>query len=157
VGKARSNGHSELDRITAFRDQTYTFADIADEFYIPELRAIMINGYKRCVSGITKMMGIIDISGMFEWDAKTANGFENFCLLYKNGVPMTTGNDTMIPCTPAMVGLDLLLFDHVLKSKPTESLSTALRPLRSPPSTAPALWDWMRTSAPLKAARGPTW
>jgi imidazolonepropionase-like amidohydrolase len=64
------------------------------------------------------MMGIIDMSGMLAWDAKTANGFENFCLLYKNGVPMTTGNDTMLPCTPAMVGLDLLLFDHVLKSKP---------------------------------------
>ena len=118
VGKARSNDHPELDRITKFRDQTYTFADIANEFYIPELRSIVNNAYKRSASGKPKMLGVIDMSGMFEWDAKTANGFENFCLLYKNGVPMTTGNDTMLPCTPAMVGLDLLLFDHVLKSRP---------------------------------------
>jgi len=118
VGKARSNDHPELDRITKFRDQTYTFADIADEFYIPELRASVINGYKRCTSGVPKMMGVMDMSGMFAWDAKTANGFENFCLLYKNGIPMTTGNDTMPPCTPAMMALDLLLFDHVLKNKP---------------------------------------
>jgi imidazolonepropionase-like amidohydrolase len=38
VGKARSNDHPELDRLTAFRERTYTFATIADEYYIPELR-----------------------------------------------------------------------------------------------------------------------
>jgi imidazolonepropionase-like amidohydrolase len=64
------------------------------------------------------MMGIIDQSGMIAWDAKTANGFENLRILYKHGVPMTTGNDTMPPCTPAMVDLDLLMLDHVLKGKP---------------------------------------
>jgi imidazolonepropionase-like amidohydrolase len=61
------------------------------------------------------MMGIVDMSGMLAWDAKAAIGFENFRLLYKHGVPMTTGNDTMPPCTAAMVGLDLRMFDHVLK------------------------------------------
>jgi imidazolonepropionase-like amidohydrolase len=118
VGKAHSNRHPELERLTEFRDQTYTFVDIADEFYIPELRASVMNGYKRCVNDKPKMMGIIDMTGMFAWDAKTANGFENFCLLYKDGVPMTTGNDTMLPCTPAMMYLDLLMFDHFLKGKP---------------------------------------
>jgi len=118
LGKARSNDHPELSRLTEFRDQIYTFADIAEEFYIPELRACVMNGYKRSVNGKPKMMGIVDMSGMLAWDASTANGFENFCLLYKNGIPMTTGNDTMLPCTPAMVGLDLLMFDHVLKGKP---------------------------------------
>ena len=118
LGKARSNNHPELDRITEFRDKTYTFADIADEFYIPELRASVMNGYKKCITGKPKMMGIIDMSGIFTWDDTTANGFENFCLLYKHGIPMTTGNDTMLPCTPAMMGLDLRLFEHVLKSQP---------------------------------------
>jgi len=112
---ARSNDHPELNRLTAFRDRTYTFATIADEYYIPELRAGVMNGYKRCASGKPKMMGIIDMSGMLVWDTKAATGFENFCLLYKHGVPMTTGNDTMPPCTPAMVALELLMFDHVLK------------------------------------------
>jgi imidazolonepropionase-like amidohydrolase len=44
--------------------------------------------------------------------------FENFCLLHEHGVPMTTGNDNKPPCTPAMMALELRMFDHVLKGKP---------------------------------------
>jgi imidazolonepropionase-like amidohydrolase len=114
----QSNGHPELNRITEFRDKTYTFAAIADEYYIPELRDAVMNGYKRCASGKPKGMGIIDMSGFYAWDTRTVNAFENFLLLYENGVPMTTGNDTVSPCTPAMVGLELLMFDHILKGNP---------------------------------------
>ncbi|MCP4541828.1 MAG: amidohydrolase family protein [Chloroflexi bacterium] len=115
LGGNHSNDHPELDRLTEFRDITYTFATIADEYYIPELRAVVMNGYKQCTDGKPKLMGIIDASGMLAWDTKAATLFENFCLLYKHGVPMATGNDTMPPCTPAMVGLELSMFDHVLK------------------------------------------
>ncbi len=118
LARDRSNDHPELIRLIEFRDRTYTFAAIADEYYIPELRASVMNGYKRCASGKPKMMGIIDMSGMFAWDTKTAIAFENFCLLYEHGVPMTTGNDNKSPCTPAMVALELLMFDHVLKGMP---------------------------------------
>jgi len=110
-----NGGQLELDRLTDFRDKTYTFATIADEYYIPELRAGVINGYQRCASGKSKMMGIIDISGMLAWDTKAATAFKNFCMLYKHGALMATGNDTMPPCTPAMAGLELRMFDHVLK------------------------------------------
>ncbi len=112
---AGSKENPELDRLTAFRDGTYPFATIADEYYIPELRASVMNGYKKCASGKPKMMGLVDFSGMYVWDTKTATGFENFCLLYKHGVPMTTGNDTKPPCTAAMMGLELRMMDHVLK------------------------------------------
>jgi imidazolonepropionase-like amidohydrolase len=115
---ARSNDHPELDRLTAFRDRTYPFATIAEEYYLPELRAGVMNGYKRCTSGKPKMMGILDVSGMVAWDTKTATAFENFRLLYMHGVPMTTGNDTMPPCAPAMMDLELRMFDHVLKGNP---------------------------------------
>jgi imidazolonepropionase-like amidohydrolase len=118
VPGARSNDHPELDRFTAFRDMTYTFATIADEYYIPELRPSVMNGYRRCASGKPKMMGIVDMSGGFAWSEKTATAFENFCLLYEHGVPMTTGNDNKPPCTPAMMDLELRMFDHLLKSKP---------------------------------------
>jgi imidazolonepropionase-like amidohydrolase len=114
----RSNGHPELNRLTEFRDSTYTFAAIADEYHIPELRDIVMNGYKRCASGKAKMMGIIDASGMIAWDAKAANGFENICLLYEHGVPLTAANDTIPPCTPAMMNLELRMLDHLLKGKP---------------------------------------
>jgi imidazolonepropionase-like amidohydrolase len=115
---ALSNDHPELKRLTAFRDKTYTFAGIADQYWLPEFRASVINGCKRCSSGKPKMMGIIDLSEMLAWDSKAATAFENFCLLYENGAAMTTGNDTMPPCTPAMIDLELLMFDHILKGKP---------------------------------------
>lgn len=115
---SQTKDHPELDRLTAFRDSTYTFASIADEYFIPELRADVMNGYKRCVDGKPKMMGIIDVSGMYGWDTFAVNAFENFCLLYENGVPMTTSNDTMPPCTAAMMNLELRMMEHVLKGKP---------------------------------------
>jgi imidazolonepropionase-like amidohydrolase len=114
---ARSDDHPELLRLAAFRDRTYTFATIADEYYIPELRPSVMNGYRRCASGKPKTMGIMDMSGMYAWSEKTAIGFENFCLLYEHGVPMTTGNDNKPPCTPAMMALELRMCDHVLAQR----------------------------------------
>jgi hypothetical protein len=114
----RSNDHPELDRLTAFRDRTYTFATIAHEYFVPELRPSVMNGYKRCASGKPKTMGIMDMSGMLAWSEKSAIVFENFRLLAEHGVPMTTGNDNKPPCTPAMMGLELLVMDHVLKGDP---------------------------------------
>jgi imidazolonepropionase-like amidohydrolase len=113
-----SSGDPELDRLTEFREKTYTYEDIAKQYFVPELMDGVMNGYKSITSGKPKIMGIIDNSGFFRWDSKAANTFENFLLLYENGVPMTTGNDTVAPCTPAMVDLELLMFDHVLKGKP---------------------------------------
>jgi imidazolonepropionase-like amidohydrolase len=114
----RSNDHPVLNRLTKFRDKTYTFAAIAEEYYLPELRTVVMNGYKQSASGKPKMMGIIDGSRILAWDEKVTTAFENFVLLYDHGVPMTTGNDTVAPCTPAMMALELLMFDHVLKGKP---------------------------------------
>ena len=108
----------ELNRITAFRDNTYTFADIAEEFYIPEFRDGVMKGYEKCAGGKSKIMGIIDMSGYLGWDSKAANTFENFRALYEQDVPMATGNDTVPPCTLAMINLELLMHDHVLKSDP---------------------------------------
>ena len=115
---ARSNDHPELDRLTTFREKTYTFATIADEFFVPELRPSVMNGYKRCASGKPKMMGIMDMSGSLAWSKKTATMFENLRLLAEHGVPMAAGNDNKPPCTPAMVALELLMIDHVLKGDP---------------------------------------
>ena len=114
----RSNHHPDLDRLTAFRDRTYTFATIADEYYIPELRASVMNGYRKCASGKPKVMGILDVSANFAWSERIATSFENFRLLFEHGVPMTTANDNKPPCAPAMIGLELLMFDHVLKGNP---------------------------------------
>jgi len=115
----RLNNHPVLNRLTDFRDRTYTFAGIAEEYYIPELRAVVMNGYRRFDSGKPKMMGIMDMSGMAAFSEKIATYFENFCLLFENGVPMAAGNDNKPPCTPAMTDLELLMFDHLLRGKPS--------------------------------------
>jgi imidazolonepropionase-like amidohydrolase len=108
----------ELNRLTIFREEVYTFSNIADEYYIPELRPGVIHGYKKCAGGKLKIMGIIDVSGFYGWDAKTAVAFENFIQFYEHGVPLAAGNDTVPPCTLAMIDLELLMFDHLLKRKP---------------------------------------
>ena len=77
LARDRANGHPDLDRLTAFRDKTYTFADIADEYFIPELRASVMNGYRKCAGGRPKMLGIMDMSSMFAWDTRAAIAFEN--------------------------------------------------------------------------------
>jgi imidazolonepropionase-like amidohydrolase len=115
---ARSNEDAELARLTEFRGTTYTFAEIADEFYISDLRASVMNSYKKVTNGKPKIMGIIDMSRMYAWEAKTAVAFENFRMLHEHGVPMSASNDTMPPCTPAMIDLEMLMFDHLLKGKP---------------------------------------
>ena len=115
-----ANRDPELNRLTEFRENTYTFADIAEEYYVPELRDGVMNGHKMCAGGKPKMMGIMDMSGFYGWDSKAATAFQNFVLLYEHGVLMATGNDTMPPCTPAMIGLELLMFDHVLKGNPEQ-------------------------------------
>jgi imidazolonepropionase-like amidohydrolase len=114
----RMKVHPELDRLTAFREQTYTFDFIADEFFIPELRADVMKGYNRCASGRPKLLGFIDGAMMYGWSTKAATAFENFCLLYENGIPMTTSNDTLPPCTASMMNLELRMMDHVLKGNP---------------------------------------
>jgi imidazolonepropionase-like amidohydrolase len=118
VARDRSNEHPDLTRLTAFRDRIYPFAAIAEEYYVPELRATVMNGYRRSAGGKPRMMGIMDMSEMLAWDTKAVIGFENFRLLYELGVPMTTGNDNKPPCTPAMMDLELRMFDHVLEGKP---------------------------------------
>jgi imidazolonepropionase-like amidohydrolase len=114
----RLNNHPVLNRLTDFRDRTHTFADIAEEYYIPELRAVVMNGYRRFDSGKPKMMGIMDMSAMAAFSEKIVTYFENFCLLFENDVPLATGNDNKPPCTPAMTDLELLMFDHLLRDKP---------------------------------------
>jgi imidazolonepropionase-like amidohydrolase len=112
------NNHPVLNRLTDFRNSTNTFADIAEEYYIPELRAVVMNGFRRFDSGKPKMMGIMDMSAMAAFSEKIVTYFENFCMLFENGVPLATGNDNKPPCTPAMTDLELLMFDHLLRGKP---------------------------------------
>jgi imidazolonepropionase-like amidohydrolase len=118
VKGGRLNNHPVLNRLTDFRDRTHTFADIAEEYYIPELRAVVRNGYRRFDSGKPKMMGIMDMSAMAVFSEKIVTYFENFCLLFENGVPLAAGNDNKPPCTPATTDLELHMFDHLLQGKP---------------------------------------
>jgi len=98
------NDHPALNRLTEFRDKTYTYATVAEEYFIPELRASVMNGYKRCASGKPKMMGLMNMSAMLGLVSALATiGFENFVLLYEQGACMALGNDSIPPCSPAIM------------------------------------------------------
>jgi imidazolonepropionase-like amidohydrolase len=108
--------HPDVNALTCFRDQTYTYAQAADEYYIPELRERVIAAYKKYSSGRPRALGLLDMSGMLKHAAKgSGHGFANCRLLYSEGAKIATANDGGVPpLTPAMVNLELVFFDLIL-------------------------------------------
>jgi len=112
--------HPEMNRLAEFRDRTYTYAALAEEYFIPELRDSVINSYNKLASGKFKMLGIIGLSQLFRYYSKAvSHGFDNFRMLFEQGACMALANDGGVPpCTPAMMGFELAMFDFVLSGEP---------------------------------------
>lgn len=112
--------HPEMNRLTEFRHKTYTYAALADEYFIPELRDRVTKSYNKMASGKFKMLGVIGVSRMFRYySGLVSDGFENFRMLFEQGARMALANDGGIPpCTPAMMGFELAMFDFVLSREP---------------------------------------
>ena len=108
--------HPDMDRVTEFRDKVW--AALAYEYWISELKGCVINTHERFSSGRLKVMGIIDTSIMYRYYSQTiSHGVENFRMLFEQGASMACGNDGGIPpCTPAMVGHELGMFDLFLNT-----------------------------------------
>lgn len=116
--------HPEMNRLTVFRDKTYTPAAIADEYYIPELRDSVIKAYKRFATGKPKAFGIVSMSKMYRYYATVAShGFDNARMLFEQGACLALGNDGGIPpCTPAMMGFELAMLDHAMSKEPDKRI-----------------------------------
>lgn len=112
--------HPDMKRLCEFRDNAFSFADLADRFYIPELRESVRRSYEYFVNGRMKLLGLIDMTRMMKLYASVASyGVENFRKLFEGGARMALANDGGIsPCTPAMMGHELALFDLFLNHDP---------------------------------------
>lgn len=118
-----SRDHPDMERLSDFRANNVTFAEIAEEYFIPELRESVLGSYERYSKGHFKMMGIQDITETFRKNASVLpHAIGNIRRLYKWGVTMTLGNDAgaVLPCTPPMIGLELALFNLFLNQEPDE-------------------------------------
>ena len=105
-----------LKILSHFRDKIYSFEDIGRDFYIEELRPILKKAADKIAAQKFKLLGIIPLKNMYlYYQPVVTHGFENFCKLFKAGGTMAVANDGGVPpCTPAMMGHELRLFDLVL-------------------------------------------
>lgn len=111
-----SENHPEVLRIKEFRDKT--IAELANEFYIPELRESVLGSHQRLSQGIMKTLGIRDNTPLYRYYAPIGiHGLHNFRMLVEAGASMACGNDGGIPpCTPAALKYEIGLFDLALNT-----------------------------------------
>lgn len=114
-----------LDRLSDFRAHSVTFADIAEEFFIPELQGSITDFYTRYSQGRFKMLGVLDATTTIREIANIGSRFvSNIGGLYRSGATVALANDGGIaaPCTPPMIGLELSLLDLFLNQEPDEMI-----------------------------------
>lgn len=111
---------ANLEKLYAFRDET--IAEIAETFWLPELRPSVLAGFKKAGQGRYKMLGFLNLSKLLTHFSKMARyGVENTKMLVENGVGMACGNDGGIQsCTPAMAAHELSLFDLFMNDGDTQ-------------------------------------
>ncbi len=118
--------HPNIEMLSHFRDKTYTFSDLADEYYVPEMRASVKNSYDKFVNNRLKLLGLINMAKMVKnYSSLAVYAPENIKRLFKKGARMALANDGGVPpCTPAMMALELALFELFLNSGENEKLFT---------------------------------
>lgn len=112
--------HPEMEALSLFRNTVYTLEDLAAEFYLPEFKETLRKTNENLNNGKFKMLGVIDLSNAFRFYASIIGpGVDNLRMLFENGAVIGLANDGGVPpCTPAMIGLELMLQDRTLKGNP---------------------------------------
>jgi len=112
--------HPEMNRLTEFRDRTYTYAALADEYHIPELRDRVTASYEKLSKGRFRVMVFHSLSPLLRHYAPGIYyGLDNLRLLFEHDAHIALANDGGAPpLTPAMMRLELTLLDFVLNREP---------------------------------------
>ncbi|MBN1429761.1 MAG: amidohydrolase family protein, partial [Anaerolineae bacterium] len=112
-------GHPDKERLYEYRASKKSFADIAEEFYIPELREAISGIQERFSREDFKVLGLVDMGKLFR--AATALvplGIGNLRKLYQWGAPIALANDSgAFTCTPPMMSLELALLNLFLNQE----------------------------------------
>jgi len=100
-----------MEKLYRFRNTT--FADLAGQFWVPELNHCVIAGFNKANLGKYNMLGLINMSKLLEHFCRIVRyGIENSKMLIDQGATIACGNDGGIQaCTPAMVAHELAIFD----------------------------------------------
>ena len=126
----KSKNYPHMKRLRKYRKNTID--KLIKNFWISPLRSAVRQGYQRLDQG--KMRGgyILDLSDLFiQTSGLVLDGIDNMRLLFEMGVPLACGNDGgMPPCTIAMVGHELSMFDFYLNESHKTPLFTGADALR---------------------------
>lgn len=102
--------------LSDYRDN-YDFGKLGREFFVQPLRHIVNESMNKLSSQKFNMMKFINLKRFFQYYASVVTfAFHNFSMLFRHGAVMGSGNDGGVPpCTPAMIGNELRLFDLIIK------------------------------------------
>jgi imidazolonepropionase-like amidohydrolase len=118
-----SQDHPDVERLCDYRANSATFAEIAEEFFMAELRESVVDSYERYSKGHFRVLGIVDLAETFRKVAGTlSHGVGNIKRLYRCGATMALANDggAASPCTPPMMSLELSLLNLFLNQQADE-------------------------------------
>ena len=98
---------------TLYQFRNSRFADLAREFWVPELAVCVVRGFEKANKGKYKALGFIDLSKSLAYYSRLIRfGLQNTQKLLDAGVIVACGNDGGIQsCTPAMVAHELSILD----------------------------------------------
>ena len=121
-----------LIKLSEFRSQSWTFADLAAEYWVPELQESVIGAFEKFSTQRFKALGIINLKKTVQnFTCIATYGVENFKKLYSAGARMALANDGGIPpCTPAMMAMELALFDLFLNNGSEKKIFTGVDAVR---------------------------
>ncbi|MBW2525109.1 MAG: amidohydrolase family protein [Deltaproteobacteria bacterium] len=144
--------HPRLAALEMLREQT--FRQLVERHFVAELQHAAIAGYRRAKAGHTKLAGVIEVGAAFRHYAGViGHGIDNARLLYEAGARFGCGNDAgAVPRSPAMVGLELELFERFVGAGDPAARARALRSATIDGAEALGVADRFGSIAPGKVA-----
>lgn len=124
--------HPDMERLSEYRTNEKPIADIAKEFYIPELQEAICNLHERYSQGNFKVLGLADMGRFFRTgNVFVSHGIGNLRKLHQGGATIALANDgSALTCTLPMLGLELGLFNLFLNQEPGKTIFSGADALR---------------------------
>jgi N-acyl-D-aspartate/D-glutamate deacylase len=120
-----------MEKLYAFRNQT--FADLTEDFWLPEFKDCVITGFNKANRGKYNMFGILNLSKSLEHFSRWPRyGIDNSRMLVAQGATIACGNDGGIQtCTPAMIAHELSIFDLFMNDVVSEKKFNGVRAIQT--------------------------
>ena len=126
IGEAIAD-HPRMAELDAMRGQTHR--QLVEQHWLAALQDAATHGCEAAEAGRTKLAGLVDLAAVFRYFAPIiSHGIDNARKLHAAGATFGCGNDAgAVPRTPAMIGLELALFDKFVGAGDASARAAALR------------------------------